>query len=97
MKFLTWGELQEANRRAIRAKCSSIDPEYVLTLPREFHFPIFFALPHERHGWMRCRVCTGVSSAESDYTPCLLDVPQCMYDCLGLIVVMVEDDPESFG
>lgn len=38
IKFLTWGELQEANRRAIQAECNSIDPEYLKTLPGHFRY-----------------------------------------------------------
>ncbi len=96
-KYLSWAELDYANRRAKRAKCNSIDPEYVLGLPKDFRYPIFFTLPYERHGWVRCHVGTGTSGTASDYIPCLLDVPQVMYDHLGSIVVEDEQVPESNG
>lgn len=94
-KYLSWGDLDHANRRAKRAKCNSIDPEYVLGLPKEFRYPIFFTLPYERQGWVRCQVGTGVSGAASDYVPCLLDVPQDIFDHLGIVVVEDEEVPES--
>jgi hypothetical protein len=95
LKYLSWGELDHANRRAIRAKCNSIDPEYVLALPKDYRYPIYFTLPYERQGWVRCHVGTGVSSTASDYVPCLLDVPQEMYDRLAIIVVEDEEVVES--
>lgn len=95
MKFLTLEEFQEANRRAIRAKCNSIDSEYVKTLPGHFRYPIFFTLPYERQGWVRCQVGTCVSGTESDYVPCLLDVPQDIFDGLGNLVVDDDEIPEA--
>jgi hypothetical protein len=90
IRYLSKGELQESNRRAIKAGCRSLKPEYIDGLPEAYRYPIFFELPWERHGWVRCQVGTGVPS--QDYTPVFLDVPQIIYENLGVMDVSVDEE-----
>jgi len=83
VKCLSKRELKEANRRAERSAGRWIDPEYVEQLPDDLRYPIFFTLPWERHGWVRCQVGTATTAKAEDYVPVWLDVPQFMYDNLG--------------
>ena len=89
-RYLTKGELKEANRRAIKAGGRAIEPEYVDGLPDDLRYPIFFELPWERHGWVRCQVGTGIPG--KDYTPLFIDVPQKIYDNLGVVKVAVDEE-----
>lgn len=92
IRCLTKGELQEANRQAIKAGCRAIDPAYAERLPEGLRYPVFFTLPWERHGWVRCQIGTATSIPAQDYTPVIIDVPQAIYD--DLTSVEVPDDVE---
>lgn len=92
VRILTKGELQEANRQAIKAGCRAIDPAYAERLPERHRYPVFFSLPWERHDWVRCHVGTATSIQADDYTPVIIDVPQEIYDNL----ISVEDH-ENMG
>jgi hypothetical protein len=89
-KWLSKWELKEANRRAAKSAGRSIDPEYVEQLPDDLRYPIFFTLPWERHGWVRCEVGTGTTAKAEDYMAVWLDVPQFLYDNLSEITVPAE-------
>jgi hypothetical protein len=86
-KYLTKAELQEANRLAIKAGGRAIEPDYLERLPDAHRFPVFFALPWERHGWVRCQIGTATDTAAHDYMPVWLDVPNAFYDHLASITV----------
>lgn len=89
IKCFTKGELQEANRQAIKDGCRAIDPAYAERLPESHRYPVFFTLPWERHNWVRCQVGTATSIQADDYTPVIIDVPQAIYD--NLISVEVHE------
>jgi hypothetical protein len=86
-KYLTKGELEEANRQAIKAGSRAIALEYIQGLPENFKYPIFFTLPWERHGWVRCQVGTGSCLNAEDYTPVFIDVPRELYESLGVVEI----------
>ena len=90
VRYFTKVELKKANRQAIEAGGRAIEPEYVDGLSDTFRYPIFFAMPWERHGWVRCQVGTGVPG--HDYTPLFIDVPQEMYEKLGAIEMPVDEE-----
>lgn len=92
IKYLTKGELEVANRLALKAKCNAIDPAYVEQLPSDMRYPVFFAMPWERPGWVRCQIGTATAIPADDYVPLLLDVPNSMYDKLGTVEVVVDDE-----
>jgi hypothetical protein len=87
VKCLSKGELRKANRRAIKSGCRAIDPSYIKQLPTTLRYPVFFTIPWERHGWVRCHVGTATDAAATDYRPLWLDVPQEIYDNLTSIEV----------
>lgn len=89
LKYLTKGELQEANRLAIKCGGWAVEPEYIEGLADNLRYPIFFQLPWERHGWVRCQIGTG-DPATGEYTPMFVDVPQVMYENLGVVEVAEE-------
>ncbi|MDY0170316.1 MAG: hypothetical protein RBS80_27475, partial [Thermoguttaceae bacterium] len=89
--YLGKGELKEANRRSKESAGRWIDPEYVERLPDDLRYPIFFTLPWERHGWVRCQVGTATVANGEDYVPVWLDVPQSMYENLGEVEVPAGD------
>ena len=86
LRYFMKGELQEANRQAIRSGCRAVEPEYIEGLPDNLRYPVFFVLPWERHGWVRCQVGTGRLGGE--YTPLFLDVPQGIYENLDVVEVL---------
>jgi hypothetical protein len=86
-KFLTKAQLERANKRAIKAGCNAIEPTYVDQLPDGVRFPIFFCLPWERHGWVRCQIGTAQDKVGHDYIPVWLDVPNDIYDDLASVNV----------
>jgi hypothetical protein len=88
-RYLSKGELKEANRRAVKTGCRAVDPEYIEGLADNLRYPIFFELPWERHGWVRCQIGTGDPATE-EYVPVFVDVPRIIYDNLGVVEV-----PES--
>ena len=90
LKYLSKSELLEANRRAIKAGCRAIDPIYAEQLNDGLRYPVFFTLPWERLGWVRCQIGTATSIPATDYTPVLLDVPQAIYENLGSVEVKEE-------
>ena len=90
-RYLSKAELQEANRRAIEAGGRAVEPEYIEGLPDGLRYPIFFELRWERHGWVRCQVGTGTCLNPDDYTPVFLDVPQGIYENLGVVDVPVDE------
>ena len=92
-RYLSKGELQEANRRAIEAGCRAVEPEYIEELPDALRYPIFFEFPWERHGWVRCQVGTGVPG--QDYTPLVIDVPQIIYESLDVVDVPVDAEVQQ--
>ena len=87
------GELQEANRQAIKAGGRAIEPDYIDGLAANLRFPIFFELPWERHGFVRCQIGTGVPGEE--YIPLFIDVPLAIYDHLSVIHIPVEEEVQS--
>jgi hypothetical protein len=93
MRYFTKVELQEANRQAIEAGCRAVKPEYVDVLSADLKFPIFLEFPFERHGWVRCQIGTGIPGKE--YTPLFIDVPQAIYDNLGVVDVPVNEEVAS--
>jgi hypothetical protein len=91
-KYLCKAELREANRQAIKAGCNSIEPDYIEKLPDDCRFPVFFKLPWERHGWVRCQVGTASDAHATDYMPLWLDVPAGIYENLGTVEVPVDEE-----
>ena len=92
VRYLSKGELKEANRRAIQSGGRAVEPEYIERLPDAFRYPVFFELPWERHGWVRCEIGTGTSPSADDYTPVWVDVPALIYDHLGTVEVAVDEE-----
>jgi hypothetical protein len=90
IRILTKGELQEANRQAIKAGCRAIDPAYAERLPERYRYPVLFTIPWERHDWVRCHVGTATSIQADDHTPVLIDVPKAIYDKLISVEVREE-------
>ena len=90
-KYLTKKELRRANRLAIDARGTAIEPDYVRKLPTECKYPVFFSLPCER-GWMRCQVGTSVSGTGNAFVPLWLDVPPEIYESLGTVKIEVDDE-----
>ena len=86
-KYLSKWELKEANRRAAKGAGRSIDPEYVEKLPDDLRYSIFFTLPWERHGWVRCQIGTATTAKAENYVPLWLDVPRLIYDNLSEVPV----------
>jgi hypothetical protein len=86
-KFLTKAELKRANKQAIKAGCNAIEPSYIEGLPDGLRCPVFFVMPWERHGWVRCQIGTASDKAGHDYTPLWIDVPNAIYDNLGCVKV----------
>jgi hypothetical protein len=86
-KYLSKGELEEANKRSIDAGCRAVKPEYLDRLPDNYKYPIVFTLPWERNGWIRCQVITG-----ADSEPIFLDIPQIIYENLGTVEVPVDEE-----
>ena len=86
-KYMSKAELQEANRRAIKAGGRAIEPSYVERLPDAGRFPVLFTIPWERHGWVRCQIGTATDSMARDYTPVMLDVPNVIFRNLSSIEV----------
>jgi hypothetical protein len=93
-KYLTKWQLEQANQQAIAACCNAIDPSYIERLPDGCKYPVFFRLPWERRGWVRCQIGTATCLPAEDYTPVLLDVPQAMFDELPTVEVQVEEGEE---
>jgi hypothetical protein len=92
IRYLTKGELQEANRQALNGGGRAVAPEYIQGLPDNFRYPVFFTIPWERHGWVRCQVGTGASPAVDDYTPIVIDVPNAIYENLGVVEVSADEE-----
>jgi hypothetical protein len=92
VRVLYKGEMMASNRRAIKAGCRAIEPEYIEQLPDDLRHPIFFTLPWERHGWVRCQVGTATSPTADNYMPVWLDVPRDIYDHLSVIEVPVDEE-----
>jgi hypothetical protein len=87
IKYLTKRELHKANQQAITAGCRAIDQSYAERLPEGLRYPIFFEIPWERHGWVRCQIGTATSVPPHDYMPMWLDVPQRMYNNLSSLEI----------
>jgi hypothetical protein len=92
VKYFTKSQLMEANRQAIKAGCNAITPEFIASLPDGLKYPIFFRLPWERHGWVRCQVGAATSMPPRDFTPLWFDVPQGIYENLDTVDVPVDEE-----
>lgn len=85
VKCFTKSELRLANNCAIKGKCNAIDPERIKQLPNDLLYPVVFALPWERHGWVRCQVGTATMRTGGDYEPVCLDVPTGVFEGLQVM------------
>lgn len=76
IKYLTKGELEEANRLAIKARCTAIETTYLEELPDACRYPVLFTLPWERHGWVRCQIGTARNKSGNSIRRCFWTCPR---------------------
>lgn len=87
IRYFTKGELEEANRRAIKAGFRAVEATYLKQLPDACRYPVVFTLPWERHGWVRCQIGTARNKSAEQYTLIVLDVPHEIFENLASIEV----------
>ena len=92
VKYFSKSELRKANRRATKAGCRAIDPTYIEQLPEGLRYPVYFTLPWERHGWVRCQIGTATCIPPHDLTPVFIDIQQASYDKLPSIEVQEDEE-----
>lgn len=87
IRYLLKGELEEANRQALKGGGRAIEPSYVQKLPADCRYPILREIPWERHGWVRCEIGTASAANGEDYRAVWLDVPQRIHSNLSTMEV----------